>query len=104
MLVPPEGYVQVYDSIKQDFYQSQERKVLVFVATDSCDSVCATKTLQVLTVSHCSDHALDCQCLAAGLSQLTAQLFCRPSFIEIACSSLCTLCQPIQKSRGCAER
>ncbi|DBB00209.1 hypothetical protein WJX77_012186 [Trebouxia sp. C0004] len=48
MLVPPEGYVQVYDSIKQDFYQSQERRVLVFVATDSCDSVCATKTLQTI--------------------------------------------------------
>ncbi len=75
MLVPPEGYVQVYDSIKQDFYQSQERKVLVFVATDSCDSVCATKTLQVLTISPCSGHDLDCQCLAASLSQLTAQLF-----------------------------
>ncbi len=74
MLVPPEGYVQVYDSIKADFYQSQERKVLVFVATDSCDSVCATKTLQVLTVSLCTGHTLDYQCLAASLSQHTAQL------------------------------
>ncbi len=75
MLVPPEGYVQVYESIKQDFYQSQERKVLVFVATDSCDSVCATKTLQVLTVSPCTGNALDCQCLAAGLSQLASHFF-----------------------------
>lgn len=46
MLVVPEQYQQVYDSIKADFYNSQERKVLVFVAIDSCDSVCATKTLQ----------------------------------------------------------
>ena len=51
MLVPPEQYVQVYDSIKDDFYNSQERKVLIFVATDSCDSVCATKTLQVCSES-----------------------------------------------------
>ncbi len=72
MLVPPEGYVQVYDSIKQDFYQSQERKVLVFVATDSCDSVCATKTLQVLTISPCRDHNLDCQCLTASLTHHSA--------------------------------
>ena len=47
MLVGPDDYVKVYKSIKDEFYSSQERKVLVFVATDSCDSVCATKTLQV---------------------------------------------------------
>ena len=47
MLIGPDQYVTVYQSIKEEFYSSQERKALVFVATDSCDSVCATKTLQV---------------------------------------------------------
>lgn len=50
MLIGPEQYVDVYKSIKEDLYASQERKVLVFVATDSCDSVCATKTLQVALI------------------------------------------------------
>ena len=47
MLVGPDQYVEVYNSIKDEFYSSVEKKVSVFVATDSCDSVCATKTLQV---------------------------------------------------------
>ncbi|KAL3155459.1 hypothetical protein ABBQ38_011015 [Trebouxia sp. C0009 RCD-2024] len=48
MLVGPDQYVDVYKSIKEELYSSQEKKVSVFVATDSCDSVCATKTLQEL--------------------------------------------------------
>lgn len=47
MLIDPDQYVDVYKSIKEELYASQEKKVLVFAATDSCDSVCATKTLQV---------------------------------------------------------
>ena len=50
MLVGPDQYVDVYKSIKEELYSSQEKKVSVFVATDSCDSVCATKTLQVSLV------------------------------------------------------
>ena len=69
MLVPPESYVSVYESIKEDFYHSQEKKVLIFVATDSCDSVCATKTLQVLNRHLGHSHE---PCLPQAHPRLTA--------------------------------
>lgn len=47
MLVGPEDYQDVYDVLKSDVHTSEDKSVLIFVATDSCDSVCAVKVLQV---------------------------------------------------------
>lgn len=47
MLVVPEAYAQVYQAIQDDIHNSEEKHVTIFVATDSCDSVCAVKVLQV---------------------------------------------------------
>ena len=60
MLVGPEHYQQVYESLREDLHDSEEKKVLIFAATDSCDSVCALKVLQVVPNQFCS-----CTCTQA---------------------------------------
>lgn len=52
MLVGPDQYEEVYLGLREELHASEQKKVLVFVATDSCDSVCAVKTLQVM-LKHC---------------------------------------------------
>lgn len=47
MLVKPDAYSEVYENLKQELHNSSDKQVLIFVATDSCDSVCAVKVLQV---------------------------------------------------------
>ena len=48
MLVGPDLYEKVYSNLREEVQTSEQKKVLVFVATDTCDSVCAVKTLQVM--------------------------------------------------------
>ena len=47
MLISPLDFVQLYDTIKQETFDSAERKVTIFVSTSECDSVCAVRLLQV---------------------------------------------------------
>ena len=50
MLVPSRDYAPAYEALKTELHQSNEKKVLVFVATTCCDSVCTVKILQVTAV------------------------------------------------------
>ena len=66
MLVVPEEYANVYRAIQEDIHNSEEKHVTIFVATDSCDSVCAVKVLQV-----CSRHVLDALLPASAITRDT---------------------------------
>ena len=43
----PEQYVPLYEAVKADAYQSDDRKVIVFVSASEADSVAAVRILQV---------------------------------------------------------
>lgn len=101
MLVGPEQYVEVYNSIKDEFYSSQEKKVSVFVATDCCDSVCATKTLQVIPTPQ-SAWCILLHLLYIKLAILPAGS-CSQSFTETAFLMHCTRFHGTQKSSSSAE-
>lgn len=47
MIIFPEQYVALYEAVKADAYQSEDRKVVVFVSALEADSVCAVRILQV---------------------------------------------------------
>jgi len=47
MIIFPEQYVPLYEAVKADAYQSDDRKVIVFVSASEADSVAAVRILQV---------------------------------------------------------
>ena len=47
MLVNPDLYSEVFESIKSDLYESSTKKVCVIVSTSCVDSICAAKILHV---------------------------------------------------------
>ncbi len=47
MLVNPDLYSEVFESIKSDLYESTTKKVCVIVSTSCVDSICAAKILHV---------------------------------------------------------
>jgi len=47
MIIFPEQYVPLYEAVKADAYQSDDRKVIVFVSASEADSVVAVRILQV---------------------------------------------------------
>lgn len=47
MLTEPNEYGALFQQIKADLQNSEEKKVLIFVSTSECDSVCAVRVLQV---------------------------------------------------------
>ncbi|KAK9808923.1 hypothetical protein WJX72_006468 [[Myrmecia] bisecta] len=51
MIVGPDRFVDVFDAIEADKSNSTEKKVDIFVAATSCDSVCALRILQALLQS-----------------------------------------------------
>lgn len=51
MLKEPQEYESVFQELKADLQNSEEKNVLVFVSTAECDSVCAVRILQV-----CAQH------------------------------------------------
>jgi hypothetical protein len=48
MLKQPDEYEALFQEVKADLQSSDEKKVLIFVSTADCDSVCAVRLLQVL--------------------------------------------------------
>ena len=48
MLVEPHGYQALFQELRADLQSTDDKKVLVFVSTAECDSVCAARILQVL--------------------------------------------------------
>ena len=51
MIIFPEQYVPLYEAVKADAYQSDDRKVIVFVSASEADSVAAVRILQVRSLS-----------------------------------------------------
>ena len=49
MLVEPAGYEALFQELRADLQATDEKKILIFVSTAECDSVCAVRTLQVRT-------------------------------------------------------
>ncbi len=47
MLREPQEYEAVFQELKADLQNSEEKNVLVFASTAECDSVCAVRILQV---------------------------------------------------------
>lgn len=47
MLKEPHEYEALFQQVKADLQNSEEKKVLIFVSTSECDSVCAVRILQV---------------------------------------------------------
>lgn len=47
MLREPHEYEALFQQVKADLQNSEEKKVLIFVSTTECDSVCAVRILQV---------------------------------------------------------
>lgn len=47
MLKEPHEYEALFQEVKADLQNSEEKKVLIFVSTSECDSVCAVRILQV---------------------------------------------------------
>ena len=46
MIIDLERLQDMYDAVKTEVCSSEERKVLVYVSTAECDSVCAVRILQ----------------------------------------------------------
>jgi hypothetical protein len=54
MLVEPQGYQALFQELRADLQSTDEKKVLVFVSTAECDSVCAARILQVwISITSC---------------------------------------------------
>ena len=47
MLVDGSQFKQLYDAVKADRYQSEDKNILVFVSNSDVDAICAVKQLQV---------------------------------------------------------
>lgn len=56
MLVKPDAYETLYETILREQASTLERNVVIFSATTSCDAVCATKILMVCSrcISMCA--------------------------------------------------
>ncbi|CAL8469810.1 g9352 [Coccomyxa elongata] len=52
MLTEPNEYGALFQQIKADLQNSEEKKVLIFVSTSECDSVCAVRVLQLLLMNN----------------------------------------------------
>ncbi len=48
MLKEPHEYEALFQEVKGDLQSSDEKKLLIFVSTATCDSVCAVRLLQVM--------------------------------------------------------
>ena len=91
MLVNPDLYSEVFESIKSDLYESTTKKVCVIVSTSCVDSICAAK---ILHVSAC--------CTASLQSRQHCLLSETEKAATAACSSvLVLLCFRPQRSSSC---
>ncbi|EIE25746.1 CDC45-like protein [Coccomyxa subellipsoidea C-169] len=52
MLKEPHEYEALFQEVKADLQNSEEKKVLIFVSTSECDSVCAVRILQLLLMNN----------------------------------------------------
>lgn len=48
MIVDEHGFAKVYESIIADTNTAEESRVILYVSTENCDSVCACRILQVI--------------------------------------------------------
>ena len=97
MLVNPDLYSEVFESIKSDLYESTTKKVCVIVSTSCVDSICAAK---ILHVSACCTASIQKRQTACSLSETekAATAACSSVLVLLCFSSCDNSCKLITAS------